>query len=75
MVHPSYVGKYLHPNLASTDLPEKLTYLEQLQKYLKVKLEQFRGAVAALSMLSHEGGSTLYEVDISSSPASAQRHR
>ncbi len=32
--------------------------LEQLQKYLEVKPEQVRGAVAALSMLSHEGGST-----------------
>jgi integrase/recombinase XerD len=30
--------------------------LEQLQKYLEVKPEQVRGAVAALSMLSHEGG-------------------
>jgi integrase/recombinase XerD len=27
--------------------------LEQLQKYLEVKPEQVRGAVAALSMLSH----------------------
>ena len=33
------------------------TNLEQLQKYLEVKPEQVRGAVAALSMLSHEGGS------------------
>jgi integrase/recombinase XerD len=30
--------------------------LEQLQKYLEVKPEQVRGAVAALSMLSHAGG-------------------
>ncbi len=29
--------------------------LEQLQKYLEVKPEQVRGAVAALSMLSHAG--------------------
>jgi integrase/recombinase XerD len=33
--------------------------LEQLQKYLEVKPEQVRGAVAALSMLSHEGGSNI----------------
>jgi integrase/recombinase XerD len=31
------------------------TNLEQLQKYLEVKPEQVRGAVAALSMLSHVG--------------------
>jgi len=31
--------------------------LEQLQKYLEVKPEQFRGAVAALSMISHSGES------------------
>ena len=31
--------------------------LEQLQKYLEVKPEQVRGAVAALSMLSHVGES------------------
>jgi integrase/recombinase XerD len=29
--------------------------LEQLQKYLEVKPEQVRGAVAALSMISHVG--------------------
>jgi integrase/recombinase XerD len=29
--------------------------LEQLQKYLEVKPEQVRGAVAALSMISHAG--------------------
>lgn len=32
--------------------------LEQLQKYLEVKPEQIRGAVAALSMLSHVGQSS-----------------
>jgi integrase/recombinase XerD len=31
--------------------------LEQLQKYLEVKPEQVRGAVAALSMISHVGES------------------
>jgi len=31
--------------------------LEQLQKYLEVKPEQVRGAVAALSMISHSGES------------------
>ena len=31
--------------------------LEQLQKYLEVKPEQVKGAVAALSMLSHVGES------------------
>ncbi len=38
------------------------TNLEQLQKYLEVKPEQVRGAVAALSMLSHvgEGGGEGY---------------
>jgi integrase/recombinase XerD len=30
--------------------------LEQLQRYLEVKPEQVRGAMSALSMLSHEGG-------------------
>ncbi len=40
--------------------------LEQLQRYLEVKPEQVRGAMSALSMLSHEGGSKLIEVDISS---------
>jgi len=35
------------------------TNLEQLQKYLEVKPEQVRGAIAALSMLSHEGGSNI----------------
>ncbi len=29
--------------------------LEQLQKYLEVKPEQIRGAIAALSMISHAG--------------------
>ncbi|HEY9299253.1 MAG TPA: site-specific integrase [Phormidium sp.] len=33
------------------------TNLEQLQKYLEVKPEQVRGAVAALSMISHVGES------------------
>jgi integrase/recombinase XerD len=33
------------------------TNLEQLQKYLEVKPEQVKGAVAALSMLSHVGES------------------
>lgn len=33
--------------------------LEQLQKYLEVKPEQVKGAVAALSMLSHSGGSNV----------------
>jgi len=32
--------------------------LEQLQKYLEVKPEQVRGAVAALSMISHSGESS-----------------
>ena len=32
--------------------------LEQLQKYLEVKPEQVRGAVAALSMISHVGDSS-----------------
>jgi integrase/recombinase XerD len=40
--------------------------LEQLQKYLEVKPEQVKGAVAALTMLSHVGESKLIEVDISS---------
>ncbi len=40
--------------------------LEQLQRYLEVKPEQVRGAMSALSMLSHEGGSKLIEEDISS---------
>lgn len=31
--------------------------LEELQRYLEVTPEQVRGAVSALSMLSHEGGS------------------
>jgi integrase/recombinase XerD len=30
--------------------------LAQLQRYLEVKLEQVRGAMSALSMLSHESG-------------------
>ena len=33
------------------------TNLEQLQKYLEVKPEQVKGAVATLSMLSHVGES------------------
>jgi len=33
--------------------------LEQLQRYLEVKPEQVRGAMSALSMLSHEGGSNV----------------
>jgi integrase/recombinase XerD len=33
--------------------------LGELQKYLEVKPEQVRGAVAALSMLSHAGGSNV----------------
>jgi integrase/recombinase XerD len=40
--------------------------LEQLQRYLEVKPEQVRGAMSALSMLSHEGESKLIEVNISS---------
>jgi integrase/recombinase XerD len=36
--------------------------LEQLQKYLEVKPEQVKGAVAALSMLSHVGESGELEV-------------
>jgi integrase/recombinase XerD len=49
--------------------------LEQLQKYLEVKPEQVRGAVAALSMLSHGGeggelGSGSWE---SSNPANSNR--
>jgi len=35
--------------------------LEQLQKYLEVKPEQVRGAVAALSMLSHAGEGREFE--------------
>ncbi|HEY9598908.1 MAG TPA: site-specific integrase [Cyanophyceae cyanobacterium] len=40
--------------------------LEQLQRYLEVKPEQVRGAMNALSMLSHEGGNSQVEVDICS---------
>jgi integrase/recombinase XerD len=52
--------------------------LEQLQKYLEVKPEQVRGAVAALSMLSHVGESNsegyvgkLNYPDVSPNPLSA----
>jgi integrase/recombinase XerD len=38
--------------------------LEQLQKYLEVKPEQIRGAVAALSMLSHAGESNVGESEV-----------
>jgi integrase/recombinase XerD len=51
--------------------------LEQLQKYLEVKPEQVRGAVAALSMISHVGESNsegyvgkLVYPDVSQSPHS-----
>jgi integrase/recombinase XerD len=37
------------------------TNLEQLQKYLEVKPEQVKGAVAALSMISHVGESSSRE--------------
>jgi integrase/recombinase XerD len=37
--------------------------LGELQKYLEVKPEQVRGAVAALSMLSHAGGSYVGKSD------------
>jgi integrase/recombinase XerD len=49
--------------------------LEQLQKYLEVKPEQVRGAVAALSMLSHasEGGELGAGSWESSNPANSSR--
>jgi integrase/recombinase XerD len=38
--------------------------LDELQKYLEVKPEQVRGAIAALSMLSHVGKSRLDDLDL-----------
>lgn len=58
--------------------------LEQLQKYLEVKPEQVRGAVAALSMLSHVGegdsseyvGKLLYpDLDSNSLPSDITPHQ
>lgn len=40
--------------------------LDELQKYLEVKPEQVRGAISALSMLSHVGKSGLDDVESSS---------
>jgi len=37
--------------------------LDELQKYLEVKPEQVRGAIASLSMLSHVGKSSLNDLD------------
>ncbi len=38
--------------------------LDELQKYLEVRPEQVRGAIASLSMLSHVGKPTLYNLDL-----------
>ena len=38
--------------------------LDELQKYLEVKPEQVRGAIAALSMLSHVGKSVYDDLDL-----------
>lgn len=38
--------------------------LDELQKYLEVKPEQVRGAIAALSMLSHVGKITYDDIDL-----------
>jgi integrase/recombinase XerD len=38
--------------------------LDELQKYLEVRPEQVRGAIAALSMLSHVGKSTYDDIDL-----------
>jgi integrase/recombinase XerD len=40
--------------------------LEQLQKYLEVKPEQVRGAVNALSMISHAGEASNGELGVGS---------
>ena len=39
--------------------------LEELQRYLEVTPEQVRGAVSALSMLSHEGGEYVGKLPVS----------
>ena len=36
--------------------------LDELQKYLEVRPEQVRGAIASLSMLSHVGKPSLYDL-------------
>lgn len=42
--------------------------LDELQKYLEVRPDQVRGAIASLSMLSHVGKSALSDVDSNLNP-------
>ena len=38
--------------------------LDELQKYLEVRPEQVRGAIASLSMLSHVGKPVYHDLDL-----------
>ncbi len=42
--------------------------LDELQKYLEVKPEQVRGAIASLAMLSHVGKPHYYDINPNQSP-------
>lgn len=47
--------------------------LDELQKYLEVRPDQVRGAIASLSMLSHVGKSTFDDLDLDTTNQSGDR--